>query len=135
MTSRRRGAGVGAVRVSCEDGISGGRIDSAPRRVYPQIMIERKAFGNTFHNSSRVVFGGASLSDGDRSKADRALELLKLKQRNSRYTSNDYFMLARIYRELGMDEKARQYENMVQPGGQGSPPPGAYSPGTQGRSR
>jgi predicted aldo/keto reductase-like oxidoreductase len=40
-------------------------------------MIERKAFGNTFHNSSRVVFGGASLSDGDRSKADRALELLR----------------------------------------------------------
>ncbi len=40
-------------------------------------MIERKAFGNTFHNSSRVVFGGASLSDGDRQKADGALALLR----------------------------------------------------------
>lgn len=40
-------------------------------------MIERKAFGNTFHNSSRVIFGGASLSDGNRKRADRALELLR----------------------------------------------------------
>lgn len=40
-------------------------------------MIERKAFGNTFHNSSRVIFGGASLSDGDTGRAARALELLR----------------------------------------------------------
>ena len=39
-------------------------------------MIERKPFGRTGHDSSRVVFGAAALADVSKADADRALDLL-----------------------------------------------------------
>ncbi|MFP4180409.1 MAG: aldo/keto reductase [Spirochaetaceae bacterium] len=53
-------------------------------------MIERKTFGNTFHNSSRVIFGGASLSSGDEEQAARALSHLRFFGVNHIDTSVSY---------------------------------------------
>jgi len=39
-------------------------------------MIARAAFGSTGHESSRVIFGAAALSDVSQAEADRTLELL-----------------------------------------------------------
>jgi len=57
---------------------------------------------------------------------NQALGLLLKKKRREGYDSNDYLMLSRIYEELGNPEKARKYENKVQPGG--IPIPGAVRP-------
>jgi len=82
--------------------------------------------------SCRFFLGLIFKSYGQYSESEQnfreALRLLKAKSRESRYSSNDIFMLARIYRELGMREEADRYERMVQPGGINAPPPGFTRP-------
>lgn len=53
-------------------------------------MIERKQFGKTGHNSSRTLFGAASLSDVTQEEADQTLEVLLKHEVNHIDTAASY---------------------------------------------
>ena len=53
-------------------------------------MVPTAAFGSTGHNSSRILFGGASLSKRNQEDSDRTMELLLEKGVNHLDTAADY---------------------------------------------
>ncbi len=99
-------------------------------RYEPAVSVLEAAAGLDPDNiSSRFFLGIIYKQWGQYDRAEfnlqQALALLFKKKRDGREQSNDIYMIARIYNELGMREESEKYENMVQPGQAPGSIPGA----------